>query len=383
MKTGMKRDEIQTVWVLSTADVSTAPGSTEPYYLIQEFAENWETHVFAPLSGDINSAQEHRLPVASIAAVVLFNTILAPYFVWQAIRYPPDVVYVYRNIFVPALIAKLLTDTIIIYDIRVDPYQQPKEFDKYNPQGLLFNILLYVMKTLHQYALPRADGVVTLSQPLADRLCADYGVSAEKIRLIPLAADPKRLTPTSQTSEPLHVVYVGALQQFRGISDLVKALATLEPELRSKVQLDLYGEADEEFIESIEDLALNGPTLNWHGYVEHEQLIKEVSKCDVAASPLPPLDSFEVSSPAKIYEYLALGLPIVATDITPHRSILTEDCCILVPPGETEAMAEAFRRVLKDDEYRLSLSNGARRKSLNNTWSNRFSDLCGYIEEWS
>lgn len=381
----MNSDKRQTVWVLSTADISTAPGTTEAYYLVQKFAEQWETHAFAPVTNQIESVHEHSLPVASILAALLFNTVLAPYFVWQAIRHPPDIVYSYRNIFVPVLIAELLTDATIVYDIQVDPYKQPKEFEEYDSRGPIYRVLLFAVKELHQFSLPRADGVVTLSEPLADRLHTEYGVPREKIGLIPLAADPTEFTPASNADDlhPFRIVYVGALREFRGIDDLVQALANLDSELRSQVRLDLYGEADEEFIRDIEELASDGPTIKWHGYIAHDKLTQEVAECDVAASPLPPLDSFEMSSPAKIYEYLAMGLPIVATDITPHRTILSQECSVLVPPDDTEAMTNAFARILSDDEYRSQLSTGARQKALENTWTDRFNDLCNYLEGWS
>lgn len=379
----MGRKEMQTVWVLSTADISTAPGTTEPYYLVQKFAEQWETHVFAPVTNQIESVHEHSLPVDSILAALLFNTVLTPYFIWQAIRRPPDLVYSYRNIFVPALVAELLTDAAIVYDIRVDPYQQPKEFEEYDSRGAIYRLLIFFVKELHQFSLPRVDGVVTLSEPLADRLHTEYGVPREKIGLIPLAADPTEFTPASKDDDQFRVAYVGALREFRGIDNLVMALSNLDSELRSQVRLELYGEADEEFIQQIEDLSPDGLRIKWHGYVAHDQLTQEVAKCDVAVSPLPPLDSFEMSSPAKIYEYLALGLPIVATDITPHRTILSEECGILVPPGDPDVMTDAFAQILNDDEYRSRLSAGARQKALENTWTDRFNDLCNYLDRWS
>jgi glycosyltransferase involved in cell wall biosynthesis len=379
----MNSDKRQTVWVLSTADISTAPGTTEAYYLVQKFAERWETHVFAPITNQIESVHEHSLPVDSILAALLFNTVLAPYFVWQAIRHPPDIVYSYRNIFVPVLISDLLTDATIVYDIQVDPYEQPKEFEKYDSRGHIYSLLLFLVKELHQFSLPRADGVITLSEPLADRLHTEYGVPREKIGLIPLAADPTEFKPASNDDEPLRVVYVGALREFRGIDDLVLALANLDSELQSKVRLDLYGEADDEFIQNIEELASSGLSIKWHGYIAHNKLTQELAECDVAASPLPPLDSFEMSSPAKVYEYLAMGLPIVATDITPHRTILSQECSVLVPPDDTEAMTNAFARILSDDEYRSRLSAGAREKALENTWTERFNDLRNYLEGWS
>lgn len=373
----------QRVWVLTTFDISTAPGTTEAYYLVQKFAERWDTHVFAPLGGPIESVHEHRVPVASLGAVLLFNTVLTPWFVWLALRRPPDLVYVYKNIFVPALVVRLCTDAVVVYDIRADPYEQAKEFAEFDPRGLPYHAFLRVGRWLHRVTLPRADGVVTLSEPLAERLRTDYGVPAAKIGLVPLAADPDAFEPVSTDGAEIRIAYVGSLTEYRGLDDVVEALAALAPELRSQVRLDLYGGADRALIDALEARAPDGPTIEWHGYVDHDRLAQAVAACDIAASPLPPLEAFEVSSPAKVYEYLALGLPVVATDITPHRRILDEECAVLVPPGDTEAMTEAFARLVSDEAYRSQLSAGARERALENTWSDRFEALCTQIDRWS
>lgn len=380
----MIRDDIRVVWVLATCDISTAPGTTEPYYLVRKFAEHWETHVFAPLSKPIESVYQHQIPIASIAAAILFNTVLIPYFIWWAIRKPPDLVYAYRNIFFPVLIAELFTDATIVYDIRADPYAQAKEFEEHeDSQSQTYHLLLRITRRLHRFMLPRADGVVTLSEALADRLHSNYGVPQDKIGIIPLAVDPDEFTPKKGNEDFFKVVYVGALREFRGINNLVRALTALEPELRQQVQLELYGGADEEYIQSLRDIAQDKLSINWYGHVAHDQLACQVATCDVAASPLPPLDSFEVSSPAKIYEYLALGLPIVATDITPHKRILTEECSMLIPTGNTRAMSDAFEKLLSDTRYKSELSGGARRLALENTWTNRFEELCERLDEWT
>ncbi|WP_262180167.1 glycosyltransferase family 4 protein [Haloarcula laminariae] len=368
---------------MTTFDISTAPGTTEAYYLVQKFAENWDTHVFAPLEGPIESVHRHCLPLASLGAVLMFNTVLTPWFVWLALRRPPDVVIIYKNIFVPALVVRLCTDAVVVYDIRADPYEQAKEFAEFDPQGLLYHAFLRVGRQLHQITLPRADGVVTLSDPLAERLQTDYGVPEEKIGLVPLAADPDAFTPASGNMDRVRIAYVGSLTKYRGLDNVVRALAALKPELRSQVRLDLYGGADKELIDSLEALAPDGPAIEWHGYLDHDELSDEVAACDIAVSPLPPLASFEVSSPAKVYEYLALGLPVVATDITPHRRILDEGCAILVPSRDVDSMTDAFARLVGDEAYRSQLSAGAREQALENTWADRFETLCTHIDCWS
>ncbi|SNR71307.1 Glycosyltransferase involved in cell wall bisynthesis [Halorubrum ezzemoulense] len=378
----MDSKEIQNVWVLATFDTSDPLGSTEPYYIVQKIAKKWDTHIFAPNSGSIDSAHEHQLPATSLGAVVLLNFILIPQFIWYCLRRPPDLVYVYKDIFTPVLIAKILTDATIIYDLRSDPYDQSKEFETKKADRRIYHLMLYFGYRLHRFTLPRIDGVITLSEELAERIQANYGVPRDRIGLIPLAADPQKFAPVDSNNERLQIVYLGSLAEFRGLDDLVIALASLDPQQKSRVRLDIYGEASDHFINELESLCPEGPPIEWHGYVEHELLAESAAACDIAVSPLPALDSFKLSSPAKIYEYIALGLPIVATNITPHKRILNENCAVFVPPSEPQAMTEAFARLIDDDEYRSQLGIEARQIALENTWEDRFEGLCDYVENW-
>jgi glycosyltransferase involved in cell wall biosynthesis len=374
--------DVERVWVLTTFDISTATGTTEAYYLVRKFADHWDTHVYAPLSEPISGTKQHRLAMTSLTAAILFNTVLIPYFVWQAIRQPPDVVFVYKNIFLPAFIVKLLTGAMIVYDIRADPYQQAKELEVYNPRGRVYHFLLLIACRFHQFSLPRADGVITLSEPLAKRLRENYYVDKSKVGLIPLAVNPDEFIPHSHDDNTIRIGYLGSLKEFRGIDTLVESCGFLQPELQSQIKIDLYGAADKQFVNLIESISPDKITIVWHGYVSHNKIPERVGKCDIAISPLPAFESFELSSPAKIYEYLGLGLPILATDITPHKRILTDQCCVLVPPEDPKAMAGGLDNLIRDDEFRSQLSKNARNVALENTWSDRFDTLCKYLEKW-
>jgi glycosyltransferase involved in cell wall biosynthesis len=64
--------------------------------------------------------------------------------------------------------------------------------------------------------------------------------------------------------------------------------------------------------------------------------------------------------PLKVFDYLAAGKPIVATDVPTHRAVLDESMALLVEPTPT-AIAEGILRVLRDQELAASLAAGARR----------------------
>jgi glycosyltransferase involved in cell wall biosynthesis len=88
---------------------------------------------------------------------------------------------------------------------------------------------------------------------------------------------------------------------------------------------------------------------------------------DVLVSPR----SYGGNLPLKVFDYLAAGRPIVATDLPTHRTVLSEDRAVLVEP-ETGAIAEGLLAVLRDPEQAARLADAARRYAEEhlawNTW---------------
>jgi glycosyltransferase involved in cell wall biosynthesis len=56
---------------------------------------------------------------------------------------------------------------------------------------------------------------------------------------------------------------------------------------------------------------------------------------------------WEVSSPLKLYEYLALGRPVLATDIAAHRAALSDSNSVLIPCSSREEIAKGFERMVR------------------------------------
>lgn len=78
------------------------------------------------------------------------------------------------------------------------------------------------------------------------------------------------------------------------------------------------------------------------------------------------------ATPLKLFEYLAAGRPIVASDLPSLSHFLTHgDNALLVPPGSPEAFGSALERLKTDPELRRALSRSARRHAGQFTWSKR------------
>ena len=82
--------------------------------------------------------------------------------------------------------------------------------------------------------------------------------------------------------------------------------------------------------------------------------------------------SARYTSPLKLFEYLALGKPIVASDLPALREVLRDqENAILVPPDRPLALAAALREVLDDPALAERLGRGARADAPQYSWDRR------------
>ena len=77
--------------------------------------------------------------------------------------------------------------------------------------------------------------------------------------------------------------------------------------------------------------------------VPYAEVPKHIAIADICVVPLPDIDWWRVSSPLKVYEYLAMGKPVIMTNILPNREIVPNDEDeIFLPDIRPETIAEAI-----------------------------------------
>ena len=368
-----ERGEVPLVFFILTKDPTQLQGNTEKHYLARHLADRTDLSVFAPLSEEIPGARNRPLPVKGLKGAVWLNLFLLPYWLYVFATERPDIVFCYQNVIIPAVLGKLSGATVA-FDLRSDPFEQAQEFFEDDDRGLPFRLAMQTAKRLHEWVLKYADRVFVVSDPLKDTICLNYAISQDAVTVLPLGVDTDHFVPSDDGWECLSILYVGSLAEYRGIDTIIEAALRLPKSLQCRTRIDLYGDGDEEYLSLLITKADNTPLeVYWHGFVAHDQLPAEAARSDIAVSPIPPYQSYEVSSPAKIFEYQALGLPIVASRITPHERILGNgDSGLLYSPESTAEFAQALERLLTDDELREQMGEDARKASMDADWDRQF-----------
>jgi glycosyltransferase involved in cell wall biosynthesis len=211
-------------------------------------------------------------------------------------------------------------------------------------------------------AVEAASAVAAVSDPVASwvRQRAAGAVTS----VVPNGVNTDRFHPSAtRPTRPFTVGFVGTLKPWHGVETLVEAVALLRRDL-PEARLLLVGDGPRR--EHLEDLAADrGVPLVTTGAVAPAEVPRHLLAMDVACAPYPAGDQAAYFSPLKVLEYLAAGVPVVASDTGQVPQLLDRGRCgVLVEPGEAAALADALLTLGSDPERRRRLAAAGRSKVL-------------------
>ena len=216
----------------------------------------------------------------------------------------------------------------------------------------------------------RASRVITVNRPYAEVMAGRWRVDEPLIvmncsyRYEPPSPRARRfhdalgLDPTTRV-----VVYQGGFSRDRGIEQLIAAIADVPD---ATLVLLGYGSLQAELDRVAADPATGG-RVRILPAVPPTELLDWIASADVVAMPIQPTTlNHRLTTPNKLFEALAAGVPVVASDLPGMAPIVRETGCgVLVDPTDPTAIAAALREVLATPpdemtEWRARCSEAAR-----------------------
>ena len=172
------------------------------------------------------------------------------------------------------------------------------------------------------------------------------------------------------------VGYAGHLYPWKGVDVFVQALAKA-PGVRGLIVGGHPAEADLGRVRGlVRDLDLTS-RVEITGLVAPGEVVQRLSQADILVLPnTASAISERYTSPLKLFEYLTLGRPIVASDLPAIREILEDGrTALLVAPGDAAALAAAFERLAADASLAGRLGASALALAPSYTWEARAARL--------
>ncbi len=235
-------------------------------------------------------------------------------------------------------------------------------------------------------ALVCAHAIVTLTHLLKEDLGA-LGVPPEKILVAPDAVDLAEFSISISKEEARQklalpvdkkiVLYTGHLYSWKGVGTLAEAAK----EFSADATLFLFVGGVEPEIYPFTSVYGALPQIKIIPFQKRSLMPLYLKAADVAVLPTSgkmPIGA-RYTSPLKLFEYMASGTPIVASDLPSTREILSEESALLVVPDDSKAFADGVRRFLAEPELGTRLSQNARTAVRNFTWEKRAHSIFNFI----
>jgi len=189
----------------------------------------------------------------------------------------------------------------------------------------------FISEILENHYAKKMDGIITVSKHIKQRfdklhknviICHNYASIKEFEELTNWDVNKRN-----------HVCYVGIISKIRGISNIIEASQI------ANVPLEIAGSTtSKEMIEN-----LNNTNVIYHGFANRDQVKNIFSNCFAGLVTFLPAPNHNNANPNKLFEYMAAGLPVIASNFKPWKSIIDKyELGISVNPESIKEIADAI-----------------------------------------
>jgi glycosyltransferase involved in cell wall biosynthesis len=304
-------------------------------------------------------------------AFTLFSaTVLA----WRSLRKRYDLVYVHNMpdvLVMSALIPKWFGAKVILD--QHDPMPElMKTIFGLNEKSLGIRLIRH----LEKWSIAQANFVITVNAA-CKRLISKRSCLPEKIGVVMNAPDEEifpfreaKSYPARTPDSPFVVMYHGSLVQRNGADLLVDTLASLRKVIPA-IELRIYGRSNsyfEQVLEKARSLDLLS-CIRYMGSKTLEELVQEIEACDVGIIPNHRNEFTNINIPTRIFEYLALGKPVVAPQTPGIQDYFGPDSLFFFEAGNVKALAQRILEVYSHPELAVETAERGQEVYMKHTWS--------------
>ena len=246
-------------------------------------------------------------------------------------------------------------------------------------------------KVIFFWLARRARGIIVISHAL-ERAFLGVEFSPERILVAPSGVDLaifEKRVPQEDARHTLDLsprvpiaVYTGNFTTFgedKGISDIITALSYV-----LDVTFFAIGGSDADitrYAKEAQSLEVSDRVI-LRGRAPQATLALAQQAADILLMPFPDTPHYRHHmSPVKMFEYMASGRPIIASDLPTIREVLDDSTAMIVPPGDPSAIAEAIKKLQADHTLASHLAAHAHTKvSKHYTWNKRADTIISFIK---
>lgn len=235
-----------------------------------------------------------------------------------------------------------------------------------------------LVQRLEKWSMARADLVLTVNAA-CKRIFTSRSCGSEKIAVVMNSPDEQvfsfrtpqfHLSPNGVPAKRLVIMYHGSLVERNGLDLAVDALAQVR-EAFPAVELRIYGRKTP-FLERVMGEARNKgleDCVHYLGPKSLEDLVPEIEDCDVGIIPNHRSAFTEINTPTRIFEYLALGKPVIAPRTAGIQDYFGPESLLFFESGNSEELARKIEYVACHYREAIESAERGQRVYLAHTWA--------------
>jgi glycosyltransferase involved in cell wall biosynthesis len=278
--------------------------------------------------------------------------------IWRAfhlsLRERSDIYHFHDPELLPiGVLLKIFTRAKVIYDVHEDVPEQI--LTKHWIPHLLRRPLAIVFNIFEKRLAKALDAVVVATEGIAEKFAHLKPIVVHNYPDLRMLPDPS--TERGKGKEKV-IVYIGGISKVRGAAEMVRALEHLNPIL--DVRLDLIGRFEPPELEQKLQVLPGYQRVRFLGWLPWEVALERAQAAFAGLVLFHPGPNHTNSLPNKLFEYMAAGIPVVASNFPLWKEIVERNRCgITVDPLDPKAIAQAIEYLLTHlEEARQMGENG-------------------------
>jgi glycosyltransferase involved in cell wall biosynthesis len=260
----------------------------------------------------------------------------------------------------PSLVFSKLFNIPLVMEVNGDMLDEISM--RHEPQ-----VYVKLIKLCEKIYYSNASRIITVTEGIKQEIIRKYGVPEEKIEVIGNGVNTEIFRPLNKISNLKTkygldknnvVAFAGILVEWQGLKYLVEAApAILKEEVKTVFLIIGDGPLKNDLIQKAKDLNIDKKFI-FTGFIPHDEMPLYINASDVCVVPKIPLKSGY--SPLKLYEYMACGKAVIASDVKGFEILNQVKAGILVEPQNSQKLSEAILQVLKDKSLKNEMGNRGR-----------------------
>lgn len=220
----------------------------------------------------------------------------------------------------------------------------------------------FLADIIEHFVINSVDHIWVMIEESRSRLISK-GISSEKISIVSNTPVYERFKKTTQTfpgtlkhnKDKLILLYVGFVNYSRGLDTVIESLPFL---LRKHINILCViigtGSAERTLKDKVKELGIED-NVAFEGWIDNKLIPEYVASSDICLVPHHKCSHWDNTIPNKLFDYMAAGKPVVASDVAPIERVVSKiKCGLIFKSGNAENLAKQLS-ILTDQNLRQEM----------------------------